>query len=89
MDWFKNILNNVRESFQEMRNERKEQNKKEMLRSINEKFYLKETSDKIYIMCNGIAVYSAKEGEQASQIVEKMNEMRQTAYLQYNMKKLK
>lgn len=73
------LIKKLKQIVSEIKKKRKEDETKMFYSEINERFCLDEISGKIYILCKGTAVYEAKDGEQAAQIVEKMKEMRQTA----------
>ena len=74
-----NPFSKIYQAYKKAKISAEEERKRNQIRSINDKFYLNEFNGKIYIVCNGTAVYEAQPGEQASQLVEKLEKMRQTA----------
>lgn len=75
------MFKKIKQFFQKAKERNIETRKQNHFRSINERFYLSEYNGKIYIICNNTAIYEAQKDEQASQLVEKLEKIRKTAYV--------
>lgn len=74
-----NIFKKMIQSFKEQKALQKEQKAFKKFQHINKRFFLSEKNNKMYIMCGDFAIYEAKDTEQSSEVLHKLEEIRSIA----------
>ena len=75
-----NIFKQIKNYLLEAKKKKQEKNRQYRYKQINENFCILDFSGKIYIICNDVAVYEASENESTTDLLNKIEQMRQVAY---------
>lgn len=73
--WFKNPI----KSYKKIRQEMKDDDKNKKIKEIRNDFYINERNGSVYVICNGQAIYKASPTDTAEQIINVLENARNTA----------